>query len=139
MNLAAHTKKWINRQNISCIGFVIAFLREAGFDVPDGAGYVGPTEAGYISVDTYESEWWENPVRVEQNMVRAIIGITEKSSTRFPKIYDLLVVQQKADRRILFPAVYVGGGKAMASFARNGVQPFRLDAKNRCILARRFK
>lgn len=133
MKLAEQTKRWLDTpySEISCIGFVVAFLREAGFAVPDCYGD--------LTVENHRPLWEQDPAGVEREMVRAVVALADQASIRFPKLYDFLVVRQyRLGRKALFPAAYVGNGKAITCFQNDGVRVFALDKNNRAVVARRF-
>ena len=129
MNLADITGRWIGSdyQDHGCLKFCYLFLQDLGRHPPKRVGDWG--------VDNY-TELVAADIRGAQRvMLKSFIKIGRRASARYPALGDLLVVNQK--NAVMFPAVYVGGGKAIASFIKKGVMVFRLDGANRVVLARR--
>ncbi len=125
------TRKWLDTPHvkISCIAFVHDFLEEAlGVEIPD--------EWGDLTIANHHAEWVKDPAAVEHKMCEAVKAYTIESNPKYPKLLDLLVVEIKDHG--LIPAVYIGGGNAIASFIEGGVQVFNLDKNNKPILAGSF-
>ena len=110
-----------------CIDFVYRFLRDCGADIPKSFESV--------SVDTYMELVHKNKKLAEATMVRAFKTIGTKIPVNNSKTGDLLIIMQP--NKTMYPAIYIGGGDAMASFIRIGVSVFGLSEKDKPIMARR--
>ena len=126
--LADITAKYIGRPftDYGCAEFVYQFLDDLGLDPPRGADG--------LTVDNYKAMVDEDIKAAQRKMLKSFRLIGRKSNNQYPHIGDLLIIEQ--DNDVFFPAVYVGAGQAIASFIRQGISVFRIDSKNRVILAR---
>jgi len=130
MNLATVTSKYIGKpfREYGCIDFVVAFMQEIGKPLPQ-------------AVDGIDSENYHELVesdikRAQVTMLKAFRKIGKPSSTKYPKIGDLLVIYQRHSR-IMYPAVSIGNGMGIASFIRHGVSCFNIGKWDLPIMARR--
>lgn len=127
--LATIVKKYINLpfSDIGCLELAVAVLNDLGKTMP--------AEIDGIGLGNYRQLVMKNIRHAHMVMLRAFRKIGQPSNAKYPKIADLIVVLQKKTHG-MFPAVYVGGGMAIASFRRKGVCVFKLDAYNMAVMAR---
>ncbi len=122
------TRKWLDVPygETTCIGFVHDFLEEAtGKQVPDSFGE--------LTIENHFEKWRADKAGTEQALCEAVVAYTQPADPNYPRLLDLLVVRIKDGG--LTPAVYVGGGNAIACFIKVGVTVFNLDENNQAILA----
>lgn len=129
-NFAAITANYISRPFVdhSCMGLLYSIYTDLGVNVPD--------TFEDLTLDNYMEAFKADPRGTQIRMLRFARSLGRLSSAVNPHLADLLVVTQKG--RILFPAIYAGRGQAITSFLRGGVSMFRLDRRNRAIVARRM-
>jgi len=129
-NLAGITARYIDRpfSDFGCIELVARLLDDIGTPLP--AEVNGIDQVNYhLLVDL--------DIKAAQNtMLEIFSNIGCKGDSRYPSIGNLLVIEQPGD--VYFPAVYVGGGQAIASFVKKGVCVFNIDNHNRVCLCRRL-
>lgn len=130
MNLATVTAKYIGKpfKEHGCIDFVVDFMRDIGKPLPE-------------SVDGIDAANYNDLVRADikqaqVTMLRAFRKIGEPSSTKYPRIGDLLVIYQRHSKS-MYPAVAIGNGMGIASFIRHGVSCFNIGKWDLPIMARR--
>ena len=130
MNLSNVTKKYIGQPfaHYGCIELIVAIMADIGKPLPD--------QMDGINVSNYNELVHKNIKLAQVTMLKAFRKIGKPVSPKYPGIGDLLVVLQKKNGG-LFPAVAMGNGTAIASFIRDGVCLFCLDAYNLPIMARR--
>ena len=130
MNLSQVTAKYIGQpyRAYGCLEFCYRFLVDLGFDPPQ--------MVGDWSMDNYGELVAADIRRAQAVMLRSFWQIGTPADTRYPRIGNVLAVLQTGPA--LFPAVYVGGGNAIASFIRRGVAVFPLGPENRAVIARRI-
>lgn len=130
MNLSETTGRWIGRdfKDHGCLDFCHSFLKDLGFNPPERVGDWG--------VDNYRELVDADIKKAQSVMLKLFLKIGNAAPAAYPTLADLLVVRQ-ADG-VYFPAVYVGAGKAIASFIKKGVAIFVIDAANQVVMARRL-
>jgi hypothetical protein len=128
MKLSAVTSKYIGRPDMGCLDLCVAVLRDLGLDMP--------AEVDGLGVENYRALADRSMRLAESELLRRMWKVGRPGSTRFPRLGDFIAVLLPGGG--VFPAVALGGGLALASFVRDGVRVFRIDAANRCILCRRL-
>ena len=128
MKLADITSAWVGKdfKDIGCLEFCYRFLKDLGFDPPD--------RIGDWSVDNYTELVDDDIKKAQRIMIQSFLKIGRAGNKKYPSLGNLLVIRQKGG--VFFPAVYVGAGKAMASFIKKGVMVFKIDGTNRVVVAR---
>ena len=130
MKLADTTGRWIGQdfRQYDCLTFCYLFLKDLGLNPPD--------HVGDWSMDNYTELVDDDIKKAQRVMIKSFLKVGRPAPKKYPSIGDLLVIKQKD--AVFFPAVYVGAGKAMASFIKKGVMVFRIDTANQVALARRL-
>lgn len=115
-------------EEVSCIGLLDRVYREhLGIDVPQ--------EWEGMTVGNFRERFEADRTKTICSMLRLIRSVGRGVSTRDPRIFDLLVLKAN----VLFPAVYIGGGKAMTSLIGGEVCVCLANGFGvRCLLARRL-
>ena len=98
-----------------------------------------PTEYEDLKLKTYLKDYQANPYECQIKLMGLIRSLGKKSSVKYPKRGDLLLVSQSGGKIVKpgwLAAIYTGKSEAMASFIETGVSMFKLDRHNRAIMAR---
>lgn len=131
MKLGAVTAKYVGKTfaEVGCLELCYRVLREMGKPVPAGVGPWG--------VENYAGLVARSIRSAQRVMLASFWQVGRGVPVRAAAPGDLLAVLQKGP--VVFPAVHVGRGLAIASFIRRGVEVFRLDEENRAVMARRIE
>ena len=128
-NFGILTRKYIGApfEEYNCLQFVHDFYTDAGIEVPD-------KYKGY-SLETYMEDWEKDPEGMIKVMMELFKTIGEEADVKSLKKGDLVVVQYKT---VKFPALYIGGQKALAASIKDGVQTYILGDVFVPVMARRL-
>lgn len=136
-HLADITARYISKpfHRYPCMVLVHHIYTDLGIDVPD--------TFEDLTLENYMRTYRREPYQTQIKLRRLVRSLGRRSSTKYPKLGDLLVVQQNLDRPNVvkpgwFAAIYIGKSEALASFMATGVCLFKLDQNQWPIVARRL-
>jgi cell wall-associated NlpC family hydrolase len=110
-----------------CYGLVYAYCRDIGKPIPDSYGD--------WTIQNYFSRFQEDPRAAEDVLVTVFESIGTEVNISDLLAGDLIIVKIEDG---LFPAIYCGNGKFMASYLDVGVRVFEIDSTKMAVaMARR--
>lgn len=115
-------------EKIGCIPLVAKIYTDMGVDFPNSYGE--------LTLENYLAAFEVDPSGTVAQMEELFSGLGDPVDPDHLKVKDLLVVEHPGGVR--FPAVYIGGEAAIASFLKGGVTVFGLNSKNQVVMARRI-
>jgi len=129
MNLAAITSKYVGQpfSKYNCLGILHAIYADLGVDLP--------IEYGGYTLDNYYQFFQADPQTAQALMAEMIQTLGQEVSINQKRLGDLLIISQDGD---YFPAMYMGGSTAIASFYKDGVMVFPLNRHMQPVIARRI-
>jgi hypothetical protein len=128
--LAFIISKYIGQpfEQIGCMPLVAGIYTDLGMAFP--------REHEDLTLEKDMETFQKDPAGTVARMEELFSGLGEPANPDCLKVRDLLVVAHPDGVR--FPAVYIGGDAAIASFLKGGVTVFGLNSHNKVVMARRL-
>ena len=128
-NFGIATRKYIGAPfgEYNCLQFLHGFFTDAGIDVPNSFKK--------WDLETYMEYWESDHESAIKDMLELFKTIGEEADVKSLKKGDIVVVQYKT---VKFPALYIGGKKALAASREEGIQTYLLGDVFLPVMARRL-